>query len=46
LLRGVLHDSRFRKLVLARPVGSQGDAAPRIDVRAIEWRGAPALSFC
>ena len=32
--------------MLASPTAREGDVATRIDVRAIAWRGAPALSFC
>jgi len=44
-LRDALSERTLRTLVLAKPL-VPADGAARIDVRAIEWRGAPGLSFC
>jgi SAM-dependent methyltransferase len=46
LLGRALEQGRLKKLVLARPTAPADDVATRIDVRAIAWRGSPALSFC
>jgi len=46
LLRRALDEGRLTRLVLAKPLAAAPDAASRVDVRPIEWRGAPGLSFC
>jgi hypothetical protein len=44
LVRAAVHDGRLRKLVLAKP-DADAALAPRLEMRAIAWRGAPGLSF-
>jgi SAM-dependent methyltransferase len=44
LLRAAVDGGRLRKLVLAKP-DAGASLAPRVELRAISWRGAPGLSF-